>query len=178
MRHTLAFAAGVCLISVSAIAWTSAWQAKPTTPAPPTPPAASAVTGPTMDEVLKSVRSDLQNSRADIIAKNVPLTTAQAAKFWPAFERYQKEQDAIMDEQLKAVQWYIDNFAKADDATALKLIEAHFTRDTKMVTLRQKWLPEFQKLLGTKLAVRVMQIDRRLSMAHQTFITARIPLVY
>ena len=185
MRHTLAFAAGVCLITVSAVAWTSAGQAKPTTTTAKPPASATAVSTPpstpstpSIDDVLKAIRSDLQNSRADVIAKNVPLTTAQAAKFWPVFEQYQKEQNAIMDDQLKTVQAFVDNFDKADDAAALRLINAHFERDTKMVALRQKWLAEFQKVVGTKLAVRVMQIDRRLSLAHQALITARIPLVY
>jgi Spy/CpxP family protein refolding chaperone len=186
VRQNLAFVAGVCLISASAVAWTSAWQGKPTakpatTTATTPPPAASTPStpsDPSIEEVLKAVRSDLQNSRSDIIAKNVPLTTAQAAKFWPIFEQYQKEQNAIMDDQLKTVQSFVDNFDKADDAAAMRLINAHFDRDTKMVTLRQKWLTEFQKVVGTKLAVRVMQIDRRLSLAHQALITSRIPLVY
>jgi len=179
VRHTFAFVAGVCLISVSAIAWTSARQAKPTTTATkPAPSASSTPSAPAIDEVLRSVRADLQNSRADIIAKNVPLTSAQAAKFWPVYERYQKEQDAIMDDQLKNVQWFVENFEKADDAASMRLINAHLERDTKMVALRQTWLAEFQKVVGTKLAVRVMQIDRRLSLAHQVLITSRIPLVY
>jgi Spy/CpxP family protein refolding chaperone len=156
----------VCLISASAIA-SGAQQAR--TPSAP-------VTS--MDDVLKEIRGDLQNDRADIIAKNVTLTTAQAAKFWPVFDAYQKEQNVIMDEQLKAVQWFIEQFDKADDAAALALMTAHFQRDTKMNELRQKWLGEFQKVLGTKLAVRVMQIDRRLSLAHQAFVTSRIPLVH
>ena len=54
----------------------------------------------------------------------------------------------------------------------------NFARDAKMTALRQKWLGEFQKVLGTKLAVRVMQIDRRLSLAHQVYITSQIPLVH
>ena len=56
-------------------------------------------------------------------------------------------------------------------------MQAHFARDTKMNALRQKWLGEFQKVLPTKLAVRAMQIDRRLSLAAQTEVTSRIPLV-
>jgi hypothetical protein len=56
------------------------------------------------------------------------------------------------------------------------LINAHFERDIRMTALRQSWLPQFQGAIGTKLAVRMMQIDRRLSMAHQTFVTSQIPL--
>src|SRR3954468_9620518 len=49
-----------------------------------------------IDEAMKAYRSDLQTSRTDIIAKNVTLSSEQAAKFWPIFERYQKEQSALI----------------------------------------------------------------------------------
>ena len=67
-------------------------------------------------------------------------------------------------------------FDRLDDAGALGLINAHFDRDARMVALRRKWLPQFQDALGTKLAVRVMQIDRRLSLAHQIRFAAKLSL--
>jgi hypothetical protein len=49
-------------------------QAKPASVAPTS-----------IDEVLTAVRADLQGERADIVAKNMTLTSEQAAKFWPLF---------------------------------------------------------------------------------------------
>ena len=144
--------------------------------APAQQAAATTATGPTVDEVLKAVREDMQSTRADIMAKNMTLTADQAAKFWPMFSAYQKEQNAIMDEQLKGIQKYVASFDSLDDAGALGLMRAHLQRDAKMTALRQKWLGEFQKVLPTKLAVRAMQIDRRLSLAAQLETAARIPL--
>jgi Spy/CpxP family protein refolding chaperone len=133
---------------------------------------------PSMDDVLKAVREDLQSTRADIMAKNLTLTAEQAAKFWPMFNKYQQEQNVLMDDQLKTIQRYVETFDKLDDAGALALMKAHFDRDTKMNTLRQQWLTEFQTVLPTKLAVRAMQIDRRLGLASQMEIASRIPLVH
>jgi len=131
-----------------------------------------------LDEVLQAVRADLQERRSDILAKNLTLTSAQAAKFWPMFETYQTEQNAIMDEQLKGIQQYIEGFDTLDDAGALALMNAHLDRDARMSALRKKWLGQFQKAVGTKLAVRAMQIDRRLGLAHQIEYTSRIPLAH
>ena len=128
------------------------------------------------DEILSAFRNDLQAERSDIMAKNLTLTADQAAKFWPMFSAYQKEQNAIIDEQLKLVQQYIAGYDKLDDASALALMQAHLDRDAKMLALRKKWLPEFQKALPGKLAVRAMQIDRRLSLAQQFEIASHIPL--
>ena len=83
-----------------------------------------------------------------------------------------------MDEQLKGIQKYVDGYDTLDDATALGLMKAHMDRDAKMNALRQKWLGEFQKVLPTKLAVRAMQIDRRLSLAAQMEVASQIPLVH
>jgi Spy/CpxP family protein refolding chaperone len=167
MRRTLLSLLVVCFVAASG-------QAQ----APTKPASATSPTGPTVDEALKAVREDLQGSRADIMAKNLTLTSAQAAKFWPAFEQYQKEQNVIMDAQLKGIQKYVENADNLDDAGALALMRAHLDRDAKMNALRQKWLAQFQKVLPTKLAVRAMQIDRRLSLAAQMEVASQIPLVH
>ena len=167
MRNTLRLTAVICLFGVSAIAWTDGQQQKPVS-----------ATSTSIEEVLHAVRADLQGDRADILAKNLTLNSELAAKFWPMFENYQKEQNVIMDDQLRGIQRYIESFETLDDAGAIALINAHFDRDARMNALRQKWFGEFQKVLGTKLAVRAMQIERRLSLAHQIQFAARIPLAH
>jgi len=168
VRKSFLLVVFVAVLSASAGAWASRQGAVP----------AKASSGPSVDDVLKTVRADLQSGRSDILAKNMTLTAEQAAKFWPMFEQYQKDQNLIMDEQLKGIQQYVDSFDKLDDAGALKLIAAHLDRDAKMVTLRQKWLTEFQKVLPAKLAARAIQIDRRVSLVHQIEFSARIPLIH
>jgi Spy/CpxP family protein refolding chaperone len=167
VRTSLASVAAVCLVSVSALAWSSSRQARP----------AATTATPSVEDALKALRYDLQASRTDIVAKNVSLTADQAGKFWPVFEKYQKEQSAIMDAQLKGIQEYAEKYNNLDDAAALSLMKAHLERDARMVALRQTWLAEFQKVLPAKLAVRVMQIDRRISLAHQVEFASQIPLV-
>ena len=170
MRKTLLFVVAigaVSLLTASTLAWSQARQSQPA-------PAGQ----PSIDDVLKSVRADLQGERADIVAKNITLTSEQAAKFWPVFQQYQVAQNVIMDEQFKSVQKYAESYQTLDDAGALALMNAHLERDTRMVTLRQKWLGEFQKVLPARLAARVMQIDRRLSLVHQIQISSQIPLVH
>jgi Spy/CpxP family protein refolding chaperone len=159
-------AAALCAVVFSALAVVGAQQINRVSASMP------------VDDVLKAVRSDLQASRSDIVAKNVTLTSEQAAKFWPVFQQYQQEQNVIMDDQLRGIQHYVDSYETLDDAAALALINAHFDRDSRMNGLRQRWLGEFQKVLPTKLAVRVMQIDRRLSLVHQIEFAAEIPLVH
>ena len=167
MRCSVALSAAVCLFNVVGVAGIAAQQPQPvsTTPA-------------VMEEMLAAVRSDVQATRADVMAKNLSMTAAQAAKFWPVYEAYQKEQNAIMDDHLKGVQRYIESFETLDDAGALALIKAHLDRDQRMDALRQKALTDLQRVVGTKLAARAIQIDRRLSLAYQLQIVSKIPLIH
>jgi Spy/CpxP family protein refolding chaperone len=169
VRHTLIVIVILCALAVSGGSGPAAQQPVP---------ASASNTPPSVEEVLKAVRGDLQSSRADMVAKNVTFTAEQAAKFWPMFDAYQKEQNVIMDEQMRGIQKYAENAEKLDDAGALALINAHIDRDAKMAALRRHWLGEFQKVLPAKQAARVMQIDRRLSLAHQVEFASRIPLVH
>jgi hypothetical protein len=73
-------------------------------------------------------------------------------------------------------QEYGANYDKLDDARALAYIDATLKRDEAMVALRRKWLPEFQKVLPTATAVRVIQIDRRVSNAIQVMLSSQVPL--
>ena len=168
MRDTLGLLAAVCIVSVATSHWSTAQVTRPVVNTTPT----------SIDEVLAAVRADMQADRADVMAKNLSLTAEHAAKFWPVYDAYQKEQNVIMDEHLKGVQRYIEGFDTLDDAGALAFIRTHLDRDAKMNALRQKALGDFQKVLGPKIAARALQIDRRLSLAYQLQIMAKIPLVH
>ena len=139
----------------------------------PVAPAASA------DEAkaLAEFRADMQAKRADIMAKNITLSADQAAKFWPMFEKYQTEQNMIIDAQLKGTKDFVDHYANLDEAHAKAYLDVLMKRDQAMLDLRRKWLPEFQKIVPVTTAVRVIQIDRRLGNVGQVLLSSQVPLV-
>ena len=137
------------------------------------PPAAA----PTQEQVIAEFTKDLQAKRADVMAKGMTLSADQAAKFWPLYEQFQKEQDAIVNGQITATQAYAEHFATLTDADALAYINALLDRDVKMHDLRVKWLAKFQTVVPAKAAARAMRIDRRLSQVAQVKVSSQIPLI-
>ena len=130
------------------------------------------------EQALKAYRNDLQMERTDLMAKNLTLTTDQAAKFWPAYAKFQAEQAVIIDKQVKVVQKYVDVYSNLDDSTAVSLASDVLDQDQQMTELRRKWLAEFRKILPPRLAARVIQIDRRLGLTSQLDFAAQLPLIY
>ena len=166
MRYSAALLAAACLFAMLGVSGDAAQQAQAVSTTP-------AVT----DETMAIVRADMLASRADILKKNLTMTDEQAAKFWPLYEAYQKEQSVIMEDHEKGVQRFIESWDKLDDAGALALVKAHLYRDERTNALRQKALVDFQRVVGTKLAARAIQIERRLALAHQLQIVSKIPLI-
>jgi Spy/CpxP family protein refolding chaperone len=141
------------------------------TPAPPAPTPADTT------KAMEEVRADLQAKRADLMAKNISLSASEAAKFWPLYEKYQAEQNTIIDAQLKGLNEYSAKYKNLDDAAAVAYVESLLKSDEAMTALRRKWLPEFQKVVAGGTAARAIQIDRRLSNAMQVMLSSQIPLV-
>jgi hypothetical protein len=93
------------------------------------------------------------------------------------FESYQKEQDTIVNGQLEATEQFARNYHQLSEKDALDYVNALLLRDQKMHDLRVKWLAKFQTALPTKIAVRAIQLDRRLGQVAQVQISQKIPLV-
>jgi Spy/CpxP family protein refolding chaperone len=146
-----------------------AWSADPAPAAQPPPI--------TDEQIVAQFRSDLMAKRADIMAKGLTLTADQAAKFWPLFETFQKEQDVIVNEQLQAVEQFAQHYQDLSDKDALAYVNSLLARDMKMHDLRVKWLTKFQTVLPAKIAARAIQLDRRLSQVAQVQVSQKIPLV-
>ncbi|MGH8173414.1 MAG: hypothetical protein ACREPX_09710 [Rhodanobacteraceae bacterium] len=133
---------------------------------------------PDTDKALAKYREAMQAQRSDIMAKGMTLSADQAAKFWPLYEQYQKEQNVIIDKQIDAVQNYAANYQTLDDKQAIAYVTALLDRDSKMEALRMKWLGKFQQAVPGGIAARAIQIDRRISQIAQAELSAQVPLVH
>jgi Spy/CpxP family protein refolding chaperone len=132
---------------------------------------------PTEAQIVERFSEDLQAHSAEVMAKGLTLTSEQAAKFWPLFEAYQKEQDEIVEGQIEAIQAYAANFQSLDDQQALAYVDALLERDQRVHDLRIKWLKKFQAVVPPKVAARAIRIERRLGIVTQVKLSSQIPLI-
>jgi hypothetical protein len=140
-------------------------------------PAGASVAQPSMDQVMEQFRNDMQAAAADVMAKGLTLSAEQAAKFWPMFETFQKEQKAIIDGQLKSLMKYRDTYKTMTDTDALAYANSLLLRDQKVHDLRIKYLAKFQEVVPARVAARAVQLDRRLGLVAQVKISSQVPLI-
>jgi len=140
-------------------------------------PAETSATVPTPEQATEQFRVDMQAIAADVMAKGLTLTAEQAAKFWPMFEAFQKEQKAIIDEQLKSLIKYGNTYRTMTDTDALAYANSLLQRDQKIHDLRLKYLAKFQSVVPPRIAARAIQLDRRLGLVAQVKISSQVPLI-
>jgi hypothetical protein len=129
------------------------------------------------DQDLNLLRKDLRAKRKQLIAANLRLTEAEAARFWPVYDQYVTDLIAINDKKFALIQEYADNYGKLSNDEALLFTRNWLDMDIAISQLRQKYVPMVAKVLeGTKTAT-FFQLDRRIAMMMDLQVSSQMPLV-
>jgi succinate dehydrogenase flavin-adding protein (antitoxin of CptAB toxin-antitoxin module) len=129
------------------------------------------------DKDVALLRQNLQAESKKIVTKNMQLSDAEAATFWPLYDEYTAEVRKVNDTRFGLIKQYAKVYKtmtaeEADSITRL-LAEA----DQTIISLRMQYLPKFQQILpGTKAAL-FMQLDRRLDSLFNVQMASQLPAI-
>jgi hypothetical protein len=140
-------------------------------------PGAGAQPNSASDQDIQMLRQDLRAQRKQITAANMPLTPDEATKFWPLYDQYRKEASQNGDERWALIQDYAKNYASMTDAQAQNYITREAANEQKVIELRMKYVPIFEKVISPKKTALFCQIDRRVDLMIQLQLASQIPMV-
>ena len=126
---------------------------------------------------IQLMREDIRSERKKIVAANLPLTEAEATKFWPVYDRYIAETIKVNDVRYGLIKEYAKNYETLTDAQATSYIKRWMSLDADNTQLRLKYVPEFEKVISPKKTAMFFQIDRRVSMLIELQLAGQVPLV-
>jgi hypothetical protein len=130
-----------------------------------------------IDQDIDLLRKDIRSQKKQLIAANVPLTDAEAQKFWPVYDQYTAELVAINNDKYQLIKEYAQNYDTMTEAQADDWAQRLLKMDANVAGLRQKYWPNFRKVLPAKKAALYEQIERRAQMLIDLQIAAQIPLL-
>jgi hypothetical protein len=126
-------------------------------------------------EILKEkIRAD----KKLVIASNMDLTEAEAEKFWPVYENYNKELEGIRERVKSLVEDYAEayNTNAFSDEKAKQLIKDMVAIEEAEVALKKEYLPKLEKALPARKVARYLQLENKIRAATQYELAAYIPL--
>jgi len=129
------------------------------------------------DQDIDLMRQDLRNKKRQIIADNLPLSDAEAEKFWPIYQHYINELKQINDQKYALLKNYAQSWGDMSNQDALIYTRRWLEVDQEAQALRSQYVPVVSQVLSGKGTATFFQLDRRLSMMIDVQISSQIPLV-
>ena len=134
-------------------------------------------TGVNIDTDLMLLRRDLRGDKKQLIALNLPLTEAEATKFWPVYDQYAADMAKHNDEFYGLIKNYVANQKSLTDAEAANLIKRWADIQVELTQTRVKYIPLVEKVIPARKAALFFQIDRRLYALMDLQTSAQLPLL-
>jgi hypothetical protein len=135
------------------------------------PPAGQPATN--LGVLLDAIRSN----RKALVAVNLKLTDDEATKFWPIYDRYQKETNALGDRLVGVIHDYAANFSDLPNDRAMKLLDDYLTIEADRVNVKRAYVDEFAKALPGRKVARFYQIENKMDAVIRYDLAATIPVV-
>jgi hypothetical protein len=130
---------------------------------------------PNMQILLEKVKAD----KKLVVAANMDLTETEGKAFWPIYDAYQKDLQALNERLGKTIVAYAEAYNKKSlsDAQAKQLTDEALAIDQDEITLRKTYAARLGGAIpGTK-AARYLQIENKIRAAIRYELAAGIPLV-
>lgn len=131
------------------------------------------------DTNMQILRDKIKADRKLLVAANMSLTDAEAKNFWPVYEEYQKELQAINARLKKTIASYAEayNTNTLTDEGAKKLIDEAAAIDEAELQMRKAYATKLAKVLPGKKVARYLQIENKARALLHYELAAEIPLV-
>lgn len=141
--------------------------------------AASAIAQTAGTTNMEILRQKIKADKKLVVAENLKLTDSEAATFWPVYDAYQKDLQAINQRLTTAILAYADAYNKGPvtNEMAKKLLDESLAIDEAEAKLKSASAPKILAALPATKAARYIQIENKIRAAVRYELAAGIPLV-
>ena len=137
------------------------------------------VISPTVtDEDIDLLRQDLRAKKMQVIGQNMSLSDTEAEKFWPIYNHYVRDLQAVNDQKYALLKQYAEMWSTMSDQDALIYVRSWLEADGQAQALRLRYVPIVSHALPGRKAATFFQLDRRLNMIVDLQLFSQIPLAH
>ncbi|MBO0723329.1 MAG: hypothetical protein J2P41_21075 [Blastocatellia bacterium] len=128
---------------------------------------------------MQILREKLKADKKLLVAANMGLTDAEAKDFWPIYDSYQKDLQALNERLKNTILSYADayNDNSLTDQMAKQLYEEVLAIDEDEVKMRRAYSMKLANVLPGRKAARYLQIENKIRAMMRYELAANIPLV-
>jgi hypothetical protein len=108
------------------------------------------------------------------------LTDAEAKQFWPVYESYQKDLEAVNKQLFKTIKEYSEAFNKGSipNDQAKKLLGEALSVEEQETKLKRTYAEKLEKVIPSAKVARYIQMETKIRSLIKFEMAQQIPLVY
>lgn len=148
------------------------------------PSAATAPSSPPPDEenlraILDLMRSDTNPFKIRTLNQVMALTRPEAEKFWPVYQRYEKELGEISDRGVRFIREFLELQAKGnrDDKQWNTLAKQWLKLKEEQLDLWSKYQKKINKDLSAYRAAQFLQVEHQMALLTDLSIASEMPVI-
>ena len=123
-------------------------------------------------------RAYIQKARQTVIAEAMTFTEDEGLAFWPAYRDYRLDMARVGDRLVKVITEFVASNAKLTDEQATRLLDEYLDLKAKEVSVRQKHVKIFRKLLPPAKVTRFFQLEHKMDAVVNYDLAQTIPLTH
>lgn len=135
---------------------------------------------PVSDTNMEILKEKLKADKKLLVAGNMELTDAEAKQFWPIYDSYQKDLEAINKQLGQTIKDYAEAFNKGTipNDTAKKLLNEALSVEEQEGRLKRSYAEKLGKVLPATKVARYIQMETKIRSLIKFEMAQQIPLVY
>jgi hypothetical protein len=126
---------------------------------------------------IELLRTDIKNSKSQIMGDVMQLDADQAAKFWPVYKEFETEFSGLGDKVLAVIKNYADNYLDMTDPVADGIASQILAIEQQRNELKKKYYERIKTAVGAIVATRFLQVENQLERLIDLQIAAELPVI-
>ncbi|MFN8350392.1 MAG: hypothetical protein U0U25_02890 [Flavobacteriales bacterium] len=112
-----------------------------------------------MPQIPEERLQEIKAQRTAFLTQRLDLSPAEAEKFWPVFNQYDKEQEVVRKE-LRDMHRGMRKDTEVSEAEAAAAIDKELAARQKELDIRKKYAAEFKRTIGAVKTMRLGKAER------------------
>ena len=126
---------------------------------------------------MQALRNAVKADKKALVAKTLDLTPAEAKKFWPIYDTYQRALNESNRQVARAVETLVGFDRPMSDAFGKQLANELIVADENEIKARRKMQNSLMRALPPKKAARYMQLEGKIRAFQDYDLAVAIPLI-
>lgn len=126
---------------------------------------------------IQQIQQEWGKDKKELVGLAMDLSDADSIKFWPLYNKYEKERQRLGRERLKILTDYADNLENLTNAKTDEIINRLFKNDAALTKLHQQYYTSIKAKMNARQAAKFLQIETYFNTAIRSAVQDELPYI-